>query len=843
MLRQGDGREIEARRDHTSFLRRTFRLNNAKAKRPKKLNHRSPVLPRVKMKLVVVESPAKCAKIQSYLGDGYKVQATMGHIRALDETLDSVGIEKNWEPTYVELKTKKEAITKLRSAAKGCEVILAADDDREGEAIAWHVCFILKLNPATTTRIVFHEITKPAILAAVANPRHLDMNKVNAQQARSMLDLLVGFTISRVLWNRVAPKLSAGRCQTPALRLVVERDNEVENHTATAFWRLSGFWKAAATPVSLEASAANDLTNQEEANNALRAVVNDTASTIITVKDSISTSNPPKPLITSSLQQEASNLCGINPKTTMQAAQKLYEAGHITYMRTDNPLLSQEAATAIRALVAERHGADYVGAPGQHTMTEEAPKNKSKTTTPVAQAAHEAIRPTHPEKEPDIDDPTQKRVYRLIWRRAMESQMSAARTEVKRATLVIDADKERVWNTEITKLVFEGWKILEPRSDEAVEKEKLLWDSWKTLLVPNAKLHWTTLSADEQFTKPKGRYTEASLISDLEKKGIGRPSTFASLVSTIMERDYVEKTNAEGKTQESTHLTIKPSCWPPTTRTEAHKVGAEKNKLRATPLGRSVSDFLAREYADLFNYQFTATMEQRLDEISQGTHPWKSLLQTTWLTYKDRYIAATATGAAKAAKAAKERELAPGIKVILSRKGPLFVKDPPAGSPKTVKATFAPLQPPMTFESATLEQATAAFASATQAKAGELLGHLESDEIRKKTGPYGPYAECKGARVPLKGDETLEKIQEKLVAKISFTTATDGVAPFERTVGDYRIKRGPYGLYFYKHTLKRVTFVKFPATLDAEKITLADLNGLYSAGIANKRRFGKKTKE
>ena len=431
------------------------------------------------MKLVVVESPAKCAKIQSYLGAGYKVQATMGHIRALEESLDSVGIERNWEPTYAELKTKKDAITKLRAAAKGCEVILAADDDREGEAIAWHVCFILKLNPETTQRIVFHEITKPAILAAVAAPRRLDMNKVNAQQARSMLDLLVGFTISRVLWNRVGPKLSAGRCQTPALRLVVERDAEVENHKAAAYWRLSGTWrheKSAMPP--LEASAVKDLASQEEATKALEAVVNNTNSTVLTVKDSVSTSNPPKPLITSTLQQEASNLCGINPKTTMQAAQKLYEAGHITYMRTDNPLLSQEAADAIRAIVMERHGKEFVGIPGQNTISAEAkpePKTK-KDAVQTPQAAHEAIRPTHPEKEPDIDDPTQKRVYRLIWRRAMESQMSASLTDVKRATLVIDEDKERVWNTELTKLKFEGWKILEPRSDEVVEKEAMLWD-------------------------------------------------------------------------------------------------------------------------------------------------------------------------------------------------------------------------------------------------------------------------------------------------------------------------------------------------------------------------------
>ena len=808
------------------------------------------------MKLVVVESPAKCAKIQSYLGDGYKVQATMGHIRALEESLDSVGIERNWEPTYAELKTKKDAITKLRAAAKGCEVILAADDDREGEAIAWHVCFILKLNPETTQRIVFHEITKPAILAAVAAPRRLDMDKVNAQQARSMLDLLVGFTISRVLWNRVGPKLSAGRCQTPALRLVVERDAEVENHKAAAYWRLSGTWryeKSALLP--LEATAAKDLATQEEATKALEAVVNNTNSTVLTVKDSVSTSNPPKPLITSTLQQEASNLCGINPKTTMQAAQKLYEAGHITYMRTDNPLLSQEAAAVIRAIVMERHGKEFVGIPGQNTISATAeveaaaePKAEAKTkakakkdAVPLAQAAHEAIRPTHPEKEPDIDDPTQKRVYRLIWRRAMESQMAASLTDVKKATLMIDADKERVWNTELTKLKFEGWKILEPRSDEVVEKEATLWESWCPILVPAAKLDWSALSADEQFTKPKGRYTEASLISDLEKKGIGRPSTFASLVSTIMDRDYVEKTNAEGKTQASTHLKLAPMVWPPHIHTDTHKVGADKNKLRATALGRSVSDFLAREYADLFNYQFTATMEQSLDEIAHGTHPWKSLLQTTWLTYKDRYVEQTSGSA----KAGKERELTTGIKVILSRKGPLFVKDPPPGSPKTVKATFAALPSSTTFETATLQQAMEAFKAATQAKTGELLGHLESDEIRKKTGPYGPYAECKGSRVPLKGDETLEQIQEKLVAKISFAagTATDAsgavITPFERTVGDYRIKRGPYGLYFYKHTLKRVTFVKFPTQLDANKVTLADLNGLYSAGLVNKRKFGK----
>jgi len=594
------------------------------------------------MKLVIVESPAKCAKIQGYLGDGYTVKATMGHIRALEESLDSVGIDKGWEPTYKEIASKKDAITKLRAAAKGCEVILAADDDREGEAIAWHTCFILKLNPATTERIVFHEITKPAILAAVANPRRLDMNKVNAQQARSMLDLLVGFTISRVLWNRVAPKLSAGRCQTPALRLVVERDAEVENHKAAAYWRLSGEWNTTPTSsLSLKGSADKDLATKDESNIFLQSVVSKPESIILSVKESVSISNPPKPLITSTLQQEASHR-GLSPKVTMQAAQKLYEAGHITYMRTDNATLSVDAVTAIRTYVEATHGAEYLGvlATSKESATEKPEKpekpetaKKVKKTKKEAekgagagagaavavQAAHEAIRPTKPNvKEPDLDDAAQRTVYKLVWLRATQSQMAAAQTDIRKTTLVIESNKTIVWNVEQQKMKFAGWRILEPQSTETVTAEQLAWETWKTLKA-GMKLQWTALHADEQFTKPKGRFTEASLIADLEKRGIGRPSTFASLMSTIVERDYVEKTNTEGKEQDSQHLVIKPNVWPPKESVEKHKVGAEKNKLKATALGKSVSDFLSREYSDLFNYEFTATMERSIEEIAQGT--------------------------------------------------------------------------------------------------------------------------------------------------------------------------------------------------------------------------------
>ena len=814
------------------------------------------------MKLVIVESPAKCSKIQGFLGDGYRVQATMGHIRALEESLDSVGIDRNWDPTYKEIETKRDAIAKLRSAARGCEVILASDDDREGEAIAWHVCFVLRLNPATTPRIVFHEITKPAILAAVASPRRLDLAKVNAQQARSMLDLLVGFTISRVLWNRVAPKLSAGRCQTPALRLVVERDAEVDKHRASAYWRLSGHWTHPTTAsLLLSGTAATDLPTAEEAETALNAVHNDTKSTVITVKESVSTSAPPKPLITSTLQQEASATHGLGPKVTMQAAQKLYEAGHITYMRTDNPMLSQEAAEAIRAWVTTTHGATFVGPEGQHTIasssettiehvetTATKPKGKVKgkakdkedakdIALPEAQAAHEAIRPTHPElPEPTIDDPTQKTVYRLIWRRAVQSQMASSQTDVRKATLAIDADASRTWQAEQTKSKFLGWRVLERNDATRDAAEQKAFADWGPILHPKAVLHWKALRADEQFTKPKGRYTEASLIADLEKKGIGRPSTFATLVSTILDREYVEKTNVEGKTQDSRHLVIAPTQWPPTETLEHHTVGAEKNKVRATPLGTSVSTFLTREYADLFNYEFTASMERDLDEIARDTKPWKSLLQDTWDCYKERYAEQTAGGTSRAAR---ERILAEGIKVILSKKGPLFVKDPPAGSPKTAKATFASLPASKSFETVTLEDATQAFASAAEERAGELLGLLGTDEIRKKKGPYGWYAECKGVRVPLKGDETLEQVGEKLTAKTSFATTE---AAFSRVVGEFTVKRGPYGLYFYKPALKRAQFVKFPTTLNQDTVTETELKTAYSAGLQAKKskRFVKK---
>jgi DNA topoisomerase-1 len=313
------------------------------------------------------------------------------------------------------------------------------------------------------------------------------------------------------------------------------------------------------------------------------------------------------------------------------------------------------------------------------------------------------------------------------------------------------------------------------------------------------------------------------LIAELEKRGIGRPSTFATLVSTILDRDYVEKTNVEGTTQDSRHLCLQPNQFPPKQTLESHKVGAEKNKMRATALGRSITTYLTKEYGDLFDYAFTAKMEQNLDEIARATKPWKSLLQETWDTYKDRYTEHTS---GTQSKAARERVLGEHIKVILSKKGPLVVKESTAEG----KATFASLPTSCSFETATYEDAVHAFQAASAAKQGDTIGMLETEEIRKKKGPYGEYLEWKGIKIPYK-EETLEQTQERFQAKQSSQTE----APYCRTVGDFTIKKGPYGLYVYKHTLKKAQFVSFPKALDPEKVNAVDLQGLYSEGIKKKK--------
>ncbi len=809
-----------------------------------------------KSKLVIVESPAKCSKIQSFLGAGWVVMASMGHIRALAHSLDAVGIDRNWEPIYEDLSTKRDQIAKLRKAAKeASEVWLATDDDREGEGIAAHICHILKLKPATTPRIVFHEITKQAIQAAVACPGRLNMSRVNAQQSRAMLDMLVGFTLSPVLWKRVAPKLSAGRCQTPALRLVVERDAEITNYVARNFWKLRGSLHIPSSPSASSAPLLDISTGEEYTEEVLRAhlkaaaATNATQAIFQTVKERVSTSAAPAPLITSTLQQEASASHGLSPKITMAAAQKLYEAGHITYMRTDNPQLSVEGADLMRHQVKATWGEEYVGSPGQHQIQSssssgDAAKAKTKAKAkskepelPAAQAAHEAIRPTHPEITEITDmDPVHATVYRLIWRRAMQSQMAAATAQVRTATLTLPALPTLTWSTEQSKPLFEGWRVVErsTKTEETKAAQEAAWSAWTPFWSPNKVAAWSALQGDEVFTKPPGRYTEATLIRELERRGIGRPSTFASLVTTLFDREYIEKTNAEGKVYETRHLTLTAGKKALAETKETHKAGAERNKIAATPLGVSVTECLQRDFADLFAYEFTAAMEADLDKVAEGTKEWKALLQETWDSYKERYeVAMKEKGARTIVGSAGGAGVAEGVKVVQTKKGPLLVR-PKAGAEDPKAAEFAPLPKGITAANAaeklTPELVEAAFAEAAEAREGELLGLWGSEaseeaaeaeeaaeEIRKKKGPYGWYVQAGDVRVPWKPEDTLETIVAKLEAKKE---------SFDRTVGPYTIKKGPYGFYFYKKSTNKgkPRFIGVPKDADPATITEAELD-------------------
>jgi DNA topoisomerase-1 len=494
---------------------------------------------------------------------------------------------------------------------------------------------------------------------------------------------------------------------------VVERDAEIAGHTARNYWQLRGSLGGADPLLGMKADGEYD----EATAKSILKEAGKTAK-IKAVKERLSTSAAPAPLITSTLQQEASALHGLGPKQSMAAAQKLYEAGHITYMRTDNPQLSVEACQAIRDQIRAKWGEDFVGPEGQHQLVaagtappeaaaapakptkgkKAAAKKEEAPAPPEAQAAHEAIRPTHTEVSEIMDmEHSHQVVYRLIWRRAMQSQMAAVKTIVRTATLEI-TNTVPVWTAEQTKPAFDGWRAVEQteKSKETAAAEETAWTAWTPLLTVGSTLNWATLNADEVFTKPPGRYTEATLIRELERRGIGRPSTFASLVTTLFEREYVEKTNIEGRPYETRHLTRTASSVAAAIKEtkESHKSGAEKNKVRATPLGVSVTECLQRDFQDLFAYEFTAQMEGGLDSVSNGAKEWKSVLQETWDTYKDRDSVALAEKGEARTQTVGGGEVA--VKVVQTKRGPLLVRPKADGSGDE----FAPLPPGVTAANA-----------------------------------------------------------------------------------------------------------------------------------------------
>jgi DNA topoisomerase-1 len=797
-------------------------------------------------KLLIVESPAKCKKIQEFLGAGWRVRATMGHIRALKEDLTAIGFRTTWTPTYESIASKAAAIVALRREAAGAsQVYLGSDDDREGEAIAWHVCAILGLDPATTPRVTFHEITETALHQAIATPTRINMNKFNAQQARSMLDMLIGFTLSPCLWRGVGskPGLSAGRCQTPALRLIYDRDQEITAFTPVVSWRVT-----AAGTCGTEWRATTDLEGEAAALSLLTSIA--AAPHTITVTDRqerVSVSQPPLPFITSSLQQEASSRLGMAPKTTMRTAQSLYEAGHITYMRTDNAVLSEEAKTAAATIVTTRWGAEFLGGvtisyteDTSTTPAKKAVRKKKMATTataikPEAQAAHEGIRPTHIDV-PELTDvtPQEARLYALIWSRTIQAVMAPERRDVVKLTGHFTVNPAvATLQSEWSRQAFAGWRVLdaEKKADELVAEAAAY--TARAGLVATSAYPWSTVSVQETRSSPPSRYTEASLIRELESRGIGRPSTYATLVETVLDRGYIEKTTIPATPTLTRSLTLDAGKHAPRAATKTVNTGGERDKLHTTALGRTVIEWLLTTFADMMTYDFTAMMETQLDEIAKGCRPWQSVLTETWDRYKDRYDAvmdapkATETMPTHAHTPASSRvaEYGDGLKMVVSRKGPLFVWERAGQSTR-----FAKVPSTLSIMTATRADAEAAFTAVSDAAATEILGELEGTPVVRRHGPYGHYVQWGAIKLNCKPDETLADLSSRLAAK-----AAPGAV--DHIVGPYRIRRGPYGLYMFKSTTgsRKPVFVSIPEATPWATLTPETAEQVYKLASSAKK--------
>ena len=813
-------------------------------------------------KLLIVESPAKCKKIQEILGTGWRVRATMGHIRALKEDLTAIGFRTTWTPTYETIGTKAEAIAALRrEAAAASAVYLGSDDDREGEAIAWHTCILLGLDPATTPRVTFHEITAAAITEAVTNPTRIDMHKFNAQQARSMLDMLIGFTLSPCLWRGVGnkPGLSAGRCQTPALRILYDRDREIEGHTASLSWRVSATTAlpgvAASDPLVWRAT--EDQATEAAATTLLQQLTPAPHSLTITARqERTATSTAPAPFITSTLQQEASSRLGLNPKATMRAAQNLYEGGHITYMRTDNAVLSEEAKVEVAALVTARWGAEYL-APPEEAKKKVVRRKKAVAATsggagagataaappPEAQAAHEGIRPTHLETT-DLPDqgPTEQRLYALIWNRTVQSQMAPERRDVVKLNATPSATSAAsavTFTTDWDRQAFAGWRILDAeRRADALAADDVTFATRSTL-APGQALAWQSITASEVRTSAPSRFTEASLIRELESRGIGRPSTYATLVETVLDRGYVEKANIPATPISLRSLTLTPGAVTPTAATRTERAGAERDKLRTTALGRTVIEWLLTTFEDMMTYDFTAAMETQLDEVAKGARPWQTLLTETWARYESRYDAimtapkaaggGAGAGAGAGASSGRVAEFGDGYKMVISKRGPLFVYEAPGSA-----ARFASVPPSLSITTATRADAEAAFTTATAAREGESIGDLDGEPVIRRAGRFGPYVTWRGHSLNCKATDTLSDLSERLLAKADPATAAAAV---DHLVGGYRIRRGPYGLYMFKVTTgaRKPIFVGIPESTPWATLTPETAEQVYKLASATKK--------
>jgi len=791
------------------------------------------------MKLVIVESPAKCKKIESYLGVGYKCVASYGHIREFLNGLKSIDIAgATFQPKYKLMISKKKYINKLRdSIKKASEVILATDDDREGEAIAWHICLSFQLPIQFTKRIIFHEITKPAIKKALANPTTLNLNKINSQQSRQILDLLVGFKVSPILWKNISGKsgLSAGRCQSTALRLVYDNYKQTNQQTGKKVYNTHGDFTVSSSPSSPSSSTTSlpssttsttiefQLTTQIKDKETVEEFLEESVFhtyKIINKETKKVLKSPPVPLTTSKLQQKASSDLGYGPKQTMMYAQRLYENGYITYMRTDSMKYSAEFVKKTKNYIDDNYGNAYVSkklftlvnnseTDGKKDNNNEKKKDNKKNK--LAQEAHEAIRPT------DITRTSlqinkkitnnELRLYLLIYKNTLASCM--AKAQYLKLILTLSAPLNHLYKTDVEKAVFDGWKKVYgvENNDEMFER--------LNLIKKETKMTYNKINSDMTITNLKQHHTESKLIQLLEKKGIGRPSTYSSIISKIQDKGYVSKKNVPGKKLTCTNYELVGDEIE--TKTEQKEFGQEKNKLVLEPTGLLVIEFLIKHFGELFEYDYTRNMEEMLDEIANGDKKWSELCKECNTTI-DKYI-----------KQIKKTDK-PVIKIdehhtyTIGRYGPVIkCEDENGVSFKQINKTLQIDLEKLRNGGYTLNELMYSDNSNASVNQNKVLGEYNEEEVVLKNGKFGVYVTMGGKNTSLKyinkdmEDITLEDVIEYINKKAKSSSNI-----IKELSNDVSIRKGKYGPYvFYKTSgMSRPKFISMKG-IAPEEVTLS----------------------
>ncbi len=772
--------------------------------------------------LVIVESPAKAKTIEKFLGKDFTVTSSMGHIRDLEKKDFGIDIKKNYLPKYVVSADKKKIVADLKKMAAEAKMVwLASDEDREGEAIAWHLKEVLKLNSANTKRIVFHEITKDAIIKAVENPRDIDINLVNAQQARRVLDRIVGFEVSPVLWKKVKPSLSAGRVQSVAVRLIVEREREITNFKTESFYRVVGIFSVTekdGKTTELKAELSTRFLTREEAEKFLERC----KTAEFTVEDVVKKPGkrtPAKPFTTSTLQQEASRKLGFSVSQTMSVAQRLYESGKITYMRTDSVNLSSLAINTAKQKIEELHGPDYVQI------------RKYKTTSKGAQEAHEAIRPTYMAQETIDGTSQEQRLYELIWKRTIASQMADAILEKTQVTIGISNDQEKFIATGEV-LIFDGFlKVYMESTDD--EKGENGSDEIIPPLKANDKLQMNLITATRRFTQKPPRYTEASLVKRLEELGIGRPSTYAPTITTIQNRNYVVKEDRPGIERSFDILTLKNGKI--TEKNNIEITGVEKGKLFPTDIGMVVTDYLSENFEQIMDYNFTAKVEEEFDEIAEGKRVWNEVIDEFYQPFHLKVENALQNSERSKGERILGIDPATGkqVSVKIGRFGPIAQLGEASADGEGEKPQFSSLKSGQLLESITLEEALELF------KLPRELGEFENKKVVVGTGRFGPYIRHDNKFISLgKTDDPYTVDLARAVELIHAKRDKDEKAViriFDENP-EVKILNGRWGPYI---SYKKQNY-KIPKKTEAEKLTLEDCMKIIGQAPETKTKKTKK---